>query len=110
MPWVSSNEKQRPGNQRMRPGLPSSRRYHCLGALSTKPVREAVGDVGEERYQATGLARLDRDCAKDLARGGNRLVVMSTRPAACDVRENTLGNVEMAASLDFLHVHHISWK
>jgi hypothetical protein len=58
----------------------------------------------------TGLARLDRDCAKDLARGSDCLVVMSTPPAAFDVRENTPGNVKMAASLDFLHFHHIGWK
>jgi hypothetical protein len=35
---------------------------------------------------------------------------MSTRPAAFDVRENAPGNVKMAASLDFLHFHHIGWK
>jgi hypothetical protein len=38
------------------------------------------------------------------------LVVISARPAAFNVRENTPGNVEMAASLDFLHFHHIGWK
>ena len=80
-------------------------------AFGTKSVRETFWDrAGRGRHQGKGLARLDRDCAKDLAREGDRLVVMSTRPAAFDVRENIPGNVEMAVSLDFLHFHQNGWK
>jgi hypothetical protein len=32
---------------------------------------------------------------------------MSTRPAASDVRENGLGNLEMTALAESLHFHHI---
>jgi hypothetical protein len=35
---------------------------------------------------------------------------MSNSRAGLDVHENSLGNVEMAASLAFLHFQHVSWK
>jgi len=40
----------------------------------------------------------------------NEASVTSNRPARLHVRENGLGNLEMAAVLDFFHFQQIGWK
>ena len=42
--------------------------------------------------------------------GRGRSFAMSTCHARLHIRGNDLGDLEMAASLDFLHFHQIGWK